>query len=105
MVWAGAGELGGPGAKGWSLKSVGFLQWAAGSQKRVKPDLVTIQVVLEKDQSGCGEGEGQDWGLGGQLGGCHGDPVTDESGLDHRGCDGAQKTVWQSESSGGSDIG
>ena len=53
-----AGGLGGPEAKGRSLKSLGFLQWAAGSQERVKPDLITIQVVLEKDHSVRGEGEG-----------------------------------------------
>lgn len=43
--------------------------------------------MLEKDHFGCVDwGRNRTGGLRGQLGGCCGDSVTDESDLDHRNC-------------------
>lgn len=57
-----------------------------------------IRFVLVKDHFACGEGEGR-------TEGCYGDPMTDESGLNCRSCDGAQRCVYKGKSPKWSDVG
>lgn len=91
----GAGDTGGqiPRARGQVDGVWGFFSGQREPHRVSGPILSPSNLCWRKSTLAVGKGEGQDWGLGGQLGGCCGGLVTDEGGLDHRSRDGVQRTV------------